>query len=69
MNNDNKLTSAEEAALCEVARGSLMQKVIPIEIKERLVKLGYIEQKLGGLVATSKGKLWAMKHCSKSHFA
>jgi hypothetical protein len=68
MNDNNKLTSEEEAALCEVARGGLMQKVIPLEIKDRLVKLGYIEQKFGGLVATSKGKLWAMKNCPKSPF-
>jgi hypothetical protein len=63
--NDNKLTSAEEDALCEVARGHSLQKVIPLEIKNRLVKLGFIEQKLGGLVATSKGQLWAMEHCHK----
>ena len=65
MIRDKELTSEEEAALCEVARGSSMQKIIPAEIKNRLIKLGYIEQKLGGLVATSKGKLWAMEHCPK----
>jgi hypothetical protein len=39
-----------------------MQKVIPAETMDRLIKLGYIEQKLGGIVATPNGKLWAMKH-------
>jgi hypothetical protein len=42
-----------------------MQRVIQLAIKDRLVTLGYIEQKLGGLVATFKGKLWAIKHCHK----
>jgi len=62
MDDKNKLTSAEEEALREVARGGLMQKVIPAEIEDRLIKLGYIEQKLGGLVATAEGQLWVMKH-------
>ena len=58
MDDQNKLTSAEAAALREVASGGLMQKVIPADIRDRLIKMGYIEQKLGGLAATTKGKLY-----------
>lgn len=56
------LTSVEAEALREVARGGLMQRVISDHIRDRLIQLGYIEQKLGGLVATAKGKLYAVTH-------
>lgn len=59
MNGQNNLTPDEEEALREVARGGLLQKIIPADIEDRLIKYGYIEQKLGGLVATTKGKLHA----------
>jgi hypothetical protein len=59
MNGQNNLTPDEEEALREVARGGLLQKIIPADIEDRLIKYGHIEQKLGGLVATTKGKLYA----------
>jgi len=58
MTRQNDLTPDEEEALREVARGGLMQKVIPAKARERLIELGYIEQKLGGLAATARGKLY-----------
>ncbi len=42
----------------EVARGGLLQKVIPARARDRLIDLGYIEEKLRGLVATARGKLY-----------
>ena len=59
---DDDLTPDEEEALREVARGGLMQKVIPAKARDRLIELGYIEQKLGGLAATAKGKLYSVRH-------
>ena len=49
------LTLREEAALREIARPGLLTKAISEEVRDRLIELGYIEQKLGGLVATPKG--------------
>lgn len=51
------LTRAELESLKEVARGGLMQKRIPDADAEKLMQLGLIEQKLGGLAATAKGIL------------
>lgn len=62
MVKQDDLTPAEAEALREVARGGLMQKVIPDHLRDRLIELKYIEQKLGGLVATAKGKLYAATH-------
>ena len=59
MKKENDLTDADAKALREVARGGLMQKVIPDDRRDRLIKLKYIEQKLGGLAATAKGKRYA----------
>jgi hypothetical protein len=62
MAQQNDLTSVEAEALREVGRGGLMQRVIADHIRDRLIQLGYIEQRLGGLVATAKGKLCAATH-------
>lgn len=56
MAKQDDLTPAEAEALREVAHGGLMQKVIPDHLRDRLIELKYIEQRLGGLVATAKGK-------------
>ena len=50
------LTPAEFASLKEVSIG-LMAKRIPIEHREKLIEMGLIEQKLGGLMLTNEGKM------------
>ena len=54
------LTLREEAALREIARPGLLTKAISEEVRDRLIELGYIEQKLGGLVATPKGNFYLL---------
>ncbi len=56
------LTAAELEALQEVTRHTLLQKRIPKKIKDRLIELKYVEEKLGGPVATGKGTLYAARH-------
>ena len=58
----NELTATQLEGLHEVARGGMLQKTLPAKVRDRLIDLGYIEQKLGGLAATSKGKLYAASH-------
>jgi len=53
MNDQIALTTDEVVALRQVNSG----RVIPADMQKRLIKLGYIEQKLGGLVVTLKGIL------------
>ena len=65
MAEHNDLTPTELEALREVARGDLFQKVIPAKAQARLIELGYIDQKLGGLVATSKGRLYLARRTQK----
>ena len=50
------LDPAEVEALREVAQPSLLKKPIPAKVQDRLIKMGYVEQKLGNLVATAKGE-------------
>ena len=45
-------------ALREVARPGLFKRKIPADAREKLIELGYVEQRLGGLVATEKGNLY-----------
>ena len=52
------LSPAEVDALKEVAHAGLLKKAIPNKERKRLTKLGYIEERLGGIVATAKGKLY-----------
>jgi hypothetical protein len=52
------LDPAEVEALREVARPSLLKKPIPAKLQDRLIKMGYVEQKLGNLVATAKGRTY-----------
>jgi hypothetical protein len=53
------LTPGEFASLREVAIGGLMQKRIPQEHRDRLIRLRLIEQVSGGLKATPSGALLA----------
>jgi hypothetical protein len=50
------LTPDEFASLREVSKGH-MQRVIPDAHKTKLLRLGFIEQKPGGLVQTEIGYL------------
>ena len=58
----NELTAGEALALREVARGRLMQRKISDNDRDRLLELGYIEEKLGGLQATSDGHKYVVAH-------
>lgn len=51
----NELKLSEAQALREVARGRLMQRKIDAADRDRLLELGYIEWKFGGLQATTEG--------------
>ena len=59
------LTLREEAALREIARPGLLTKAISEEVRDRLIELGYIEQKPGGLVATPKGNFYLLPRQKK----
>jgi hypothetical protein len=50
------LSSDEFASLREVGHG-LMQRIIPDEHQEKLIALGYIAQRLGGLGLTDAGRM------------
>jgi hypothetical protein len=58
MAQEKDLTPAEVEALREIARPSLLKKTIPAKVQERLIKMGYVEKKLGDLVATAKGRAY-----------
>ena len=55
------LTPEELDALREVSHRA-MQKVIPNEVQDRLLEQKLIEQKLGGLALTAKGKIYIARH-------
>jgi len=58
MVQENELSPGEIDALREIARPSLLKKPIPAKMQDRLIKLKYVEQKLGNLVATAKGRAY-----------
>ena len=58
MAQEKDLTPAEVEALREIARPSLLKKTIPAKVQDRLIKMGYVEQKLGDLVATAKERAY-----------
>jgi len=58
MAQEKDLTPAEVEALREIARPSLLKKPIPDKVQDQLIKMGYVEQKLGDLVATAKGRAY-----------
>ena len=58
MAKEKDLTPAEVEVLREIARPSLLKKAIPAKVQERLIEMGYVEQKLGDLVATTKGRVY-----------
>ena len=50
-----ELSMSETQALREVARGRLMQRKVSDADRDRLIELGFIERKFGGLQATTEG--------------
>jgi hypothetical protein len=48
------ITAEEFASLREVSKG-MLQGIIPYEHRERLLKLGFVDEKFGGLVLTNDG--------------
>jgi hypothetical protein len=58
----NELTASEIQALCEIARGRLMQRKVAEADRDRLLDLGYIERKFGGLQATTEGHKYVVAH-------
>jgi len=54
------LTPPEEAALRQIARPALLTKAISEEVRDRLIELGYVQQKLSGLIATPKGNFYLL---------
>jgi hypothetical protein len=58
MVQENELSPGEIDALREIARPSLLKKPIPAIMQDRLIKLEYVEQKLGNLVATAKDRVY-----------
>jgi hypothetical protein len=55
------LIPAEFASLREVSL-ELMAKTIPVEHREKLIEMGLIEQKIGGLMLTNEGKMRLMRY-------
>jgi hypothetical protein len=49
------LTPSLMDALIEVARPGTIKTSIPVEARETLIQLGYIEQTLNGLAITTEG--------------
>jgi hypothetical protein len=45
MAQGKNLTPAEDDALREIARPSLIKKPIPAKVQDRLIKMGFVEQK------------------------
>ena len=57
---DEKLTREELNILQEYARPGLLKQKIPPAIKSKLTALGFIEDRLGATVITSKGKMFLL---------
>lgn len=60
--NENALTQSETEALREVARGRMKQRKIGDADRDRLLEIGYIERKFGGLQATTEGHKYVVDH-------
>jgi len=55
----DELSDAEMKSLCIIAEGTPPKGTIPLEHARRLINLDFVEQRLGGLVATGKGRMRA----------
>ncbi len=60
--DENALTQSEIEALREVARGRMKQRKISDADRDRLLEVGYIERKFGGLQATTEGHKYVVDH-------
>jgi len=60
--DQSELSASETQALREVARGRLNQRKISEADRDRLLELGYIERKFGGLQATAEGHQYVVAH-------
>jgi len=49
------LTDAEQDGLREVGKG-MMQRFLEADVQDRLIELGLVAQKLGGLQLTQEGQ-------------
>jgi hypothetical protein len=58
----NELSASETQALREITRGRLMQRKINDADRDRLLELGFIEHKFGGLQATTEGHHYIVGH-------
>ena len=61
MTGTPELSSEEWKSLEAVASESRLKPRIPDPHREELIAMGLIEQRLGGLVVTAKGKLALLK--------
>ena len=55
-----ELNADEKASLREISK-TMMQKRIPEEHRSKLIELELIEQKLGGLALTAKGRMLLLR--------
>lgn len=60
--DSNQLSASELLSLSEVTRGRLNQRKISDADRDRLLELGYIERKFGGLQATTEGHAYVVAH-------
>jgi len=51
------LLTREEFAMLKQIDDAMEQETIPVEIRERLMLIGYIEEVRGGLIVTHEGML------------
>ena len=52
-----ELSEPELNSLAEIARHDGLRMAIPREHREKLTRLGYAEEREGGLIATGKGRV------------
>ena len=57
-----ELSPAEVDGLREVARHAPAKSAISKKLRDRLISLGYIEQRIGRLLPTAKGILYFARH-------
>ena len=59
---ETELSPAEVDGLREVARHAPAKSAMSKKLRDRLISLGYIEQRIGRLLATAKGILYFARH-------
>ena len=61
-----ELSPAEVGGLREVARHAPAKSAISKKLRDRLISLGYIEQRIGRLLPTAKGILYFARHQTRT---